>query len=157
MTATLGEDDVRPGGGGVEAELVALATAGATALVQQMIQESWGPARDRLARFFSRGTGEPGAVTAELETSRAELLEARETQDEDIAADVLAEWRIRMRRTLQADPGAAAELRALLDEIVPDPGTAPAVVVRNSITGGTQHGTVVQTGTIGDIHLGGGR
>ncbi|MER6912835.1 hypothetical protein ABT354_14295 [Streptomyces sp. NPDC000594] len=138
----------------MEAELVALATAGAAALVQQMIQESWGPARDRLARFFSRGGADPDGVTAELETSRAELLGARRTEDDGAAADVLAEWRIRMRRTLQADPRAAAELRALLDEMAPGSAAAP-VVTQNTITGGVQHGTVVQAGVIGELRLGG--
>ncbi|GLF98569.1 hypothetical protein [Streptomyces yaizuensis] len=138
----------------MEAELVALATAGAAALVQQMVQESWGPARERLARFFSRGAADPDTVTAELETSRAELLEAQEEQDEEAAADVLAEWRVRMRRTLRDDPEAAAELRTLLEEIAPAGAAGTTTVVHNTISGGTQHGTVIQAGTIGQVHQG---
>ncbi|MGW1491966.1 hypothetical protein [Streptomyces sp. NPDC002402] len=51
-------------------------------------------------------------------------------------------------------PRGAAELRALLDELVPSPPAQQAVEVPNTISGGTQHGPVIQTG-IGSIHLGG--
>lgn len=59
-----------------------------------------------------------------------------------------------MRCTLQADPEAATELRALLDELAPSLPAQQAVEVHNTISGGTQHGPVIQTG-IGSIHLGG--
>ncbi|MEO3977145.1 hypothetical protein [Streptomyces sp. CAU 1734] len=140
----------------MEAELVALAAAGATALVQQMVTEGWQSARAGVVRFFARGAADPDGVAAELESARAELVEAHRARDEAAAADVLAEWRARMRRALAADPRAAAELRALLAEVAPGEDAAPALTVHtNNITGGTQHGTVIQTGTTGSIHFGG--
>jgi hypothetical protein len=139
----------------VEAELVALATAGATALVQQMLTDTWTSARDRVVGFFSRGTADPESVGAELEAARAGLIDAQQSADEDTAADIQAEWRSRMRRALQADPQAAAELQALLDELAPSLPAEQAVEVHNTISGGTQHGPVIQTGTIGSLHLGG--
>jgi hypothetical protein len=42
----------------MEAELVALAAAGATALVQQMVTDGWGNVRDRVVALFSRGRDE---------------------------------------------------------------------------------------------------
>lgn len=139
----------------MEAELVALATAGATALVQQMVTDTWASARDRVVSFFSRGAADPEAVGADLDAARAELVEAQHSADEGTAADIQAEWRSRMRRTLQADPQAAAELRALLDELVSALPAQQTVEVHNTISGGTQHGPVIQTGTIGSLHLGG--
>ncbi|MFC8077372.1 hypothetical protein ACFUN8_17785 [Streptomyces sp. NPDC057307] len=142
----------------MEAELVALATAGATALVQQMATDGWTAARDRVTAFFAgRGSATPDSVEEDLETGRAELVAAQRDEDEQLMSDLHAEWRTRLRRTLAADPTAAAELRALLDELTP---TAPvpqqAFDVHNTISGGVVHGTVIQTGTVGRVDLGGG-
>ncbi|MEV6963126.1 hypothetical protein AB0M97_28990 [Streptomyces sp. NPDC051207] len=127
----------------MEAELAALAASGATTLVGLMVSETWTQARDRLARFFARG-GDESAAEEELRVSRGELVAAREAGDEDAAADIEAAWRTRLRRALQADPTAVAELRSLLAEFEPDGGGAPAGTVRNSISGGTQYGPVLQ-------------
>lgn len=142
----------------MEAELVALAAAGATALVQQMVTDGWTAARDRTVAFFAgRGSASPGSVEEDLETGRAELAAARRDDDQELMADVQAEWRARLRRALVADPTAAAELRTLLDELPPAaPETRQAPVV-NTISGGVVHGTVIQTGTVGRVDLGGGR
>ena len=139
----------------MEAELVALATAGATALVQQMVTDTWTSVRERAVAFFSRGSASPESVGAELDAARAELVDAQQSTDEETAADIQAEWRSRMRRTLLADPQAAAELRLLLQELSPQEQARPTFDVHNTISGGTQHGPVIQTGTIGNIHLGG--
>ncbi|MER5254760.1 hypothetical protein [Streptomyces sp. NPDC002855] len=138
----------------MDAELTALATAGATALVQQMVTDGWAQVRGRVAGFFSRGSeGDADAVAGELEAARAELVAAPEGEGEEVAADVLAEWRARMRRTLRADPAAAAELRALLDELMPpDAGQGRIGAVHNTIHGGEYHGTVIQSGTVGGVN-----
>ncbi|MFJ8935414.1 hypothetical protein ACIRL0_06800 [Streptomyces sp. NPDC102365] len=137
----------------MEAELVALAAAGATALVQQMVTDGWGNVRDRVVALFSRGRDEE-AVRGELEESRADLVAARDAEDEDAAADVQASWRVRLRRTLRDDPEAAAELRSLLAELDPRPTGPASSTVHNSISGGVQHGTVVQAHTVGDLTIG---
>ncbi|MFF1375308.1 hypothetical protein [Streptomyces sp. NPDC058308] len=136
----------------MDAELTALAAAGATALVQQMVTDGWTQARGRIAGFFSRGRGGAEDVLAgELEEARAELVAARDAGDEDTADEVRTEWRSRLRRRLAADPAAAAELRALLDELAPgsasdaQPGS---VTYNNTINGGTYHATVIQAGTV---------
>jgi hypothetical protein len=139
----------------VDAELVALATAGATAVVQQMATDSWARARDRVVAFFARrGEAQEDAVARELETSRGELMAALDSGDEQTASDVRAEWRTRLRRALLADPAAAAELRAVLDEILPGPDGPPVTEVRNTISGGVQHGPVIQAGSVGPVTLG---
>ncbi|MFI9583065.1 hypothetical protein ACIHCQ_14740 [Streptomyces sp. NPDC052236] len=139
----------------MEAELVALAAAGATTLVQQMVTDTWTAARDRLASILSHGSTPPEAIGADLDAARAELVAAQQSGDETTTDDLQAEWRSRLRRALQADPEAAAELRALLEELTPSPPASRTVNVTNTISGGTQHGPVIQTGTIGSIHLGG--
>ncbi|MFD3486003.1 hypothetical protein [Streptomyces sp. NPDC058665] len=140
----------------MEAELVALAAAGATALVQQMATEGWTAARDRVVAFFAdRSSVTPDSVEEDLETGRAELVAAYRDEDEALMADVQSEWRTRLRRALAADPSAAAELRALLDELTPaTPTTYQTIDVHNTITGATVHGPVIQTGAIGRIDLG---
>jgi hypothetical protein len=127
----------------VEAELAGLAASGATTLVGLMVSDAWVQTRERVARFFARGA-DRGALAAELHESQLELLSARETGDAEAADDVEAEWRTRLRRLLRADPAAAHELRALLTELGPLATGGPAVVVHNAITGGVQHGPVIQ-------------
>lgn len=144
----------------MDAELTALAAAGATALVQSMVGDGWTHARERVVGFFTRRRAEGAddaavAVGGELDEAREELVAARDAEDADTAADVQAEWRNRMRRALRDDPEAAAELRLLLDELAPERGTeGRGGTVRNTISGGVQHGDVIQAHTVGDVTLG---
>ncbi|MEU9605626.1 hypothetical protein [Streptomyces sp. NPDC048057] len=154
----------------MEAELMALAAAGATALVQQMVADSWVQARDRLVSFFSRGgaegdeeghAGDAGSaadanvIEGELETARGALSLAAQTGDERAAVNVETQWRERLRRALEADPTAAAELRTVLAEFAPEPARPPGQEVRNTISGGVQHGPVVQVaGDLGSLTFG---
>ncbi|MEE1754956.1 hypothetical protein [Streptomyces sp. SP18CS02] len=146
----------------METELMALATAGASALVQQMVSETWEQSRSRLAGFFARRAGaDREAVGEELESVRTELLAAGASGDEEARREALAEarteWRARMRRELRATPDAADELRALLATLPSEAaGTKPSAV-HNTINGGVQHGPVIQTGSIGSLNLGGTR
>ncbi|MFE3828570.1 hypothetical protein [Streptomyces sp. NPDC059092] len=142
----------------MEAELVALATAGATALVQQMATDGWSGARDRVARFFAaRGWGSAESVGADLEVTRAELTVAQREDDTEAVDDLRAEWRGRLRRTLRADPQAAAELRALLDELSPEVPAQQVGDNYNEISGGTFNEPVIQAGKVDTIHRVGGR
>lgn len=147
-------------GGPVDAELTALAAAGATALVQQMVTEGWTQARDRVARFFSRDSGgDEDVLVGELEEARAEVVAAHDAGDSETTADVRTEWRSRLRRRLAADPAAAAELRDLLDELTRDVdvGAPQGGDTYNHISGGVNHGTVIQAGSVGQLNTGDGR
>ncbi|WP_097869242.1 hypothetical protein [Streptomyces sp. rh34] len=127
----------------MEAELTALAASGATAFVGLMVTEAWTQARGRVARFLGRGEDDE-AVDAELEASRRELTAARAAADDEAVADVEEEWRIRLRRALRANPEAADELRALLDDLSPLAPAGPAVSVTNTVSGGIQNAPVLQ-------------
>ncbi|MDH6629668.1 hypothetical protein M2271_007506 [Streptomyces sp. LBL] len=59
-----------------------------------------------------------------------------------------------MRRTLLADPAAASELRAVLVELAPHQCSQQVVDVHNTISGGVQHGLVIQTGTVDPLTFG---
>ncbi|MGW6742938.1 hypothetical protein ACWGDX_19815 [Streptomyces sp. NPDC055025] len=139
----------------MEAELVTLAMAGATALVQQMTTDGWTRARVRMVGFFAgRGQASPESIEAELDTARAELTAAERDGDEQTAEDLRVEWRNRLRRTLRADPEAAAELRALVAELTPPLPAQQVRDVYNTISGG-QYGMVIQIGLNGQVHNGG--
>ncbi|MFF8959806.1 hypothetical protein [Streptomyces sp. NPDC014894] len=127
----------------MQAELATLATTGATALVGVMVSDAWAHTRDRVARFFPRGTF-AGSVDEELEASREQLIAARDDGDPEAAADVEDEWRLRLRRALRENPAAAEELRLLLEELAPHRASGPVVTVHNSVSGGVQHGPVIQ-------------
>lgn len=133
----------------MEAELAALASSGATALVSAMVSDAWGQVRDRVARFLGRG-GDPAGAAEELSAAHTELVTARDEGDGDAAQDIEAEWRARLRRVLRADPAAAAELRALLAELEsadgPRGGTWSSHQTMNVF--GNQYGPVVQAGNV---------
>ncbi|AUG76083.1 hypothetical protein CFP65_1173 [Kitasatospora sp. MMS16-BH015] len=124
----------------MEAELVALATSGATTMVNLMATNLWTTAQGRFAALFGHRAE---AVAEELE-------EVREAGGE--AEDLIAEWRPRLQRLLAADPAAAAALRALVEEYAP-PAEAHGGGVQNTISGGEFHQAVIQTGHIGSVKL----
>ncbi|MCX4516351.1 MULTISPECIES: hypothetical protein [Streptomyces] len=140
----------------MEAELTALAASGATAFVGLMVTEAWTQARGRVARFLARGE-DVDVIDGELEESREELAAARAAADDEAVADVEEEWRIRLRRALRANPEAADELRALIEELSPLGSAGPTVSVTNSISGGTQNGPVFQGQTFSALTFNSGR
>ncbi|MEU4981682.1 hypothetical protein [Streptomyces sp. NPDC021969] len=126
----------------MEAELIALIGTGATTVVGLMVTDAWGQVKQRVVGLFA-SEGEPDGVAGELEESRATLVAAGGTAaEEDLRSDVTASMRLRLRRLLEQDPGAAEELRLLVDELAP--AARPPGAVHNSITGGRQYGPVVQ-------------
>ncbi len=133
----------------MEAELAALATSGATTLVGLMASDTWAQAKTRLAALIGRGgTGEPAVIEGELEESRDELTAARDNRDQDLAHDVEATLRLRLRRLLQSDPALADELRELLDDLTAEPGVRTRVSVHNEIRDATVNNHVIQVGYV---------
>jgi hypothetical protein len=135
----------------VDAELVTLIGTGATTVVGLMVTDVWEQARQRVARLLARG-GEPGNAAGELEESRNTLVAVVGTADEeDLTSDLTASIRLQLRRLLDRDPGAAEELRCLVDEFAFAVRHDPPGTVHNSITGGTQNGPVVQGHTFTNL------
>ncbi|QMU69913.1 hypothetical protein [Streptacidiphilus sp. P02-A3a] len=120
------------------AELGTVLGSGAATLAGLMATDLWTQFKERVGRLLSRGA-DPSAVHAELERSRVELLTARSEGDQEAADDVTAHWRRELRRLLQADPTAVAELEALIrDAQALQPEISAGIVVHNTINGGTQ-------------------
>ncbi|MEV0317277.1 sel1 repeat family protein [Streptomyces sp. NPDC050658] len=130
----------------MDAELVALASAGSSALVQAMATDAWEAVRDRVARLYGRAERTQRAEAAQLDEIRAELLSG----DQGQALDPEAEWRARLSRLLAENPRAAGELRRIVDEFTGQPGAGPQT--HNTVSGGTA-GHVVQAGVINSLTL----
>ncbi|GGP32112.1 ATP-binding protein [Streptomyces melanogenes] len=105
----------------MDAELTALAASGATSLVGLMVTDSWGQAKERLARFLARRRGGADGTdgTRAAGDAEDELAAVRGVPDARALADLEDRWSQRLLRILREDPGAAVELRRLLDELAP--------------------------------------
>jgi hypothetical protein len=127
----------------MEAELAALASAGATTLIGLMLSDSWTHAKEGLARLFTRGGATDGTLR-HLETSRAELVAASTTGDDVAAVAIEAEWRARLHHLLRSDPTVGEELRRLLEPS----GSGSVGPVYNVNSGSVRFGSVIQAGQI---------
>ncbi|WP_405584568.1 hypothetical protein [Streptomyces sp. NBC_01190] len=137
----------------MEAELTALAAAGANSLVQLIVGDAWAATRSRVRALFGRsGPAAAQAVEAELDQTRVELLAATDDGEADgTLAEIEAHWQARLLLLLRDEPAAADALRALIAH-AEQPGTT---TVQNTVSGGDIRGPVIQTGTInGDLHFG---
>ena len=127
----------------MSAEFAELATSGATTLVGLMVTDAWTQARDRVVALFGRARAED--LTAQLEVVRGEIVAGGD------ATEATSELAPKLRRALAAEPDVADELLALLAELTPqaaEPGS-----FRNTINGGTFHGTVVQAGSVRELTI----
>ncbi|WP_406463151.1 hypothetical protein OH768_47070 [Streptomyces sp. NBC_01622] len=138
----------------MEAELVTLIGTGATTMVGLMATDAWEGAKQHMTRLLARGR-ETDTVVAELTESRASLIAVAGTTDEEtLTADLTAALRLQLRRLLEQEPGAADELRRLVDEFAPTVPPISPGTVQNSITGGTQQGPVIQGHTFTSLTIG---
>lgn len=128
----------------MEAELAALVASGAATAVGLMVTETWEQAKERFVRLLARGR-DAATVDEELDRSQHALVAAAGTPDEEnLASDITAMLRLRLRGLLQEDPGVATELRRLTEEFSPATASDATGAVHNSISGGTVHGPVLQ-------------
>jgi hypothetical protein len=98
----------------VDAELAAMLSQAATTLVQLLTTDGWERAKSAIGSLWQRV--HPDRVQTlddELADSRAALLAARDTGDDQAARDLEGEWRGRLSRLVA---GLLQELRAALGE-----------------------------------------
>jgi hypothetical protein len=101
----------------VDAGLVALSSAAATTLVTSMTTDSWEQVKAALVKLWAlRHPGHAKAVAAELTAARSGVVAARAAADEQAEADLLAEWRSRLRRLIADDTQLQDELRRFTEE-----------------------------------------
>lgn len=100
----------------MDPELVALASAGGTALVGVMATDSWNAARQMVARLFSRHVQDrEAAIESQLDGNQALVLGAEEP--DRARAGLAPLWELELSALLAAHPDAEAELRRLVDEL----------------------------------------
>jgi hypothetical protein len=98
--------------------VVALAVAGATALVNAMVTDGWEGIRKRFARLLGRGDEkETAAAAARLEKSQEMLSGLSGTELEKAQAEQAIIWRTRLGDLLESHPDAEDELRGLVAEV----------------------------------------
>ncbi|GAA0499609.1 hypothetical protein [Streptomyces olivaceiscleroticus] len=142
----------------MDSELAALAASGATTLVSLMVTDSWTHARELLGRFLSRGD-RGSAVVADLDAARSRLLSVEAGGGPDSDRHVAEQWHGYLRRALAAGAISGEDLRdfvASLQRLAREADTQP-VGVRNDISGGVQHGPVIQAGRISGLTFHAGR
>jgi hypothetical protein len=101
----------------VDAGLTALSSAAATTLVTSMTTDSWEQVKAALVKLWHlRHPGQANAVSAELTATRSGVVAAQAVGDQQAEADLLAEWRSRLRRLIADDEQLQDELRLFTEE-----------------------------------------
>ncbi|WSJ72330.1 hypothetical protein OG294_39685 (plasmid) [Kitasatospora sp. NBC_01302] len=146
----------------LEDALVALATAGGTAVVQAAGTQAWEGLRARVARLLGRGDGERELVELERLDRTAGALQATESsQAERVRLRQEASWQTRFESLLEDLAGVerervAGELRALVQEQAASGGVTAGdhgVAVGGSVDVRADHGSVAAL-RVGDVTLG---
>ncbi|MEU6299908.1 hypothetical protein [Streptomyces erythrochromogenes] len=135
----------------MDPQITELARVAGTTMVTLMATHTWEAARDGMVSLWQRFQPDRAdAVGEDFDATRQELLAAREHGDGDSEAELVAEWQVRVRRLLAAQPDVADELRTILDELAPRvPAADPAAVTLNAHVSGS--GRVYQAGR--DQHI----
>ena len=98
--------------------LVALAALAGNTVVTAAATDAWESARKGFARLLGRGDpGKTKLAEERLAETRDQLTQAAGEDAEQARAALQAQWVTRMRDLLEEDPGAEADLRALVEEI----------------------------------------
>ncbi|WP_395573498.1 hypothetical protein [Streptomyces sp. BK79] len=136
----------------MDGELAVLAASGATTLVSLMVTDSWAHARELVRQFLSRTDADPDTFD-DLHDTRARLLAADATERERTAREISRLYGARLRRLSEADDVSDEALRALLTSLLQLSASAADSrrTVENRISGGVQHGPVVQSGSVAGL------
>ncbi len=133
----------------MDSELAVLVASGATTLVSLMVTDSWTHARDLVGRYLTRTGADPGTFD-DLQDARTLLLAADATERERTAREISRRYGARLRRLAEADDDSDGALRALLTSLLQLSASAADSrrTVDNRISGGVQHGPVIQSGSV---------
>jgi hypothetical protein len=97
-------------------DITSLVALAGNTLVAAAVTDAWETARQRFGRLFGRGKPD-SAMERRLEATRSQLAAADPAELEQAQANLAGQWALRLSDLLEEDPGAEAELRALMDEI----------------------------------------
>jgi hypothetical protein len=133
----------------VDPETASLVQSAGATLVTLMATDAWHHTRDGITRLWHRMQPHRAeTVAAELEATREEALAASEADNQETLSELCLEWQGRLRRLLVAEPGAAEELRRLLDQLEPMGMTGPTITQHASAS---DHARIYQAGR--DQHI----
>lgn len=139
----------------MDPELATLASAAATAVVKALTTTMWEQARAAIGALWRRAHPDRAeAVEAEIADTREQLVQAQQVDDNQAEADLVAEWRSRLRRLLAADPSLADGLRQLVEHLKaaqPEASGGVHIGCVNMQAEASDHGRVYQT--LGDQHI----
>ncbi|MFF3439604.1 hypothetical protein [Streptosporangium sp. NPDC002721] len=100
--------------------LVALASAGATAIVSSVTSDAWQALRDRVARILGRGDDQREVIQGEvMDEVRAAILQASGSDRPAIVAAQRERVSALLVEAMAGDPVAAEETRSLIAEFAP--------------------------------------
>ena len=122
------------------------------ALVGAIATDTWQQVREAVTGLWRRAHPRQKAdsIGTELDELREEVLLARRGGDTDTERALEGAWQLRLQQQLRADPGLAAELRHVLDQVLV-PALTPAEQTRVGIIlmKGSSHdsSTFTQIGT----------
>ncbi|MFF6988456.1 hypothetical protein [Streptomyces sp. NPDC010273] len=139
----------------MDSELAVLVASGATTLVSLMVTDSWTHARELVGRYLTRTGADPGTFD-DLQNARTLLLAADATERVRTAREISRRFGARLRRLAEADGdggGGDQALRTLLTSLLQLSASATDSrrTVDNRITGGIQHGPVIQAGSVAGL------
>lgn len=101
----------------MDAALIALASAGGTALTGAVATDAWQMTKNGFARLLGRGDQAKIATTENrLERTRV-AVESAGTDMERVKTEQQIEWKVRLEDFLTENPETAEELHSLLDQI----------------------------------------
>ncbi|MFG2842627.1 hypothetical protein ACGF12_05555 [Kitasatospora sp. NPDC048296] len=136
----------------MDQELTSLAGVAAAAVVQQLTTSAWERIRSAIGELWRRRHPERAeTVLAELGEAREEVAEARRAGDGQAEQEVVDLWGARLRRLLAADPGAAEQLRSLVEELTGSSAPAAAQPSVNFQAHASGRARINQA--VGDIHV----
>jgi hypothetical protein len=132
----------------LDQELAELASTAAITVVKAIATDGWEAAKARIGALWRRAYPQSADImTTELANTRAEVLSAREANDEETELEITGDWRGKFRRLLVSHPGLADELRQLVQEQQPLQ-QAPTTTMTAFTSG---HGRTYQSA--GDMHI----
>lgn len=115
------ECEIRAGwhpGGNVDAELATVISTAATTLVRLLATDGWERAKTSLGSLWRRAhPDQPDAIDTDLADSRAAVLAARDSGNEQAERDLESEWRGRLRYLVAAEPALIAGLSELVQDL----------------------------------------
>lgn len=98
--------------------LIALASAGGTAVVSAMATDGWNTVRSGVVTLWGRFRPDSaGELERDLETTRSTLLATPASEVEQVRQALQSAWQGRILTLFLEDPTAAAEFEALLSRL----------------------------------------